>query len=68
MGCVVPTEQATARLAAHLVASYGNDAARAASERAEATEKFGNSDAAEIWAAVAAVLDRRSRKARPGEA
>jgi hypothetical protein len=68
MGCMVPSEQATARLAAALVANYGEDAALAASERAEAMEKIGNSEAAEIWAAVAAILERRSRKAGRGDA
>lgn len=65
---MVPTDQATAQLAADLVAAYGEDAALAALERAEAMEKIGNSDAAEIWAAVSAILDGRRGKARRGDA
>ncbi len=53
---MVPTEQAAVRLASHLVATYGEDAALAASERAEAMEKIGNAEAARVWAAVSEIL------------
>jgi len=59
------TEQATRRLAQDLVANYGEDAASAASERAEAMEKMGNPEAAAVWAAVADMLARiRGRRKR----
>jgi hypothetical protein len=47
-GRMVPREQATARLAADLIANYGDDAAFAAFERAEAMEKIGNAEAARV--------------------
>jgi hypothetical protein len=60
-------EQATRRLAQDLVANYGEDAAQAASERAEAMEKIGNPDAAQIWAAVSEILKRwRAHRRRGG--
>jgi hypothetical protein len=60
---MMPTNQATARLAADLVANYGDDAVLAASERIEAMEKIGNLEAAEVWAAVTEILARRRGKA-----
>ncbi len=60
---MVPTYQATARLAADLIANYGDDAVLAATERAEAMEKIGNAEAAEVWAAVTEILARRRGKA-----
>lgn len=60
---MVPIEQATTRLAADLVASYGEDAALAALERAEAMEKIGNAEAARVWVAVTEILNRRRGKA-----
>lgn len=62
------TEQATRRLAQDLVANYGEDAARAASERAEAMEKIGNPDAALVWAAVAELLARMRGRIRRADA
>jgi hypothetical protein len=62
------TEQATRRLAQDLVANYGEDAALAASERAEAMEKIGNADAAEVWAAVAEMLSRRRGRMKRADA
>lgn len=55
---MLPTIQATRRLARDLVARYGTDAVHAASERAEAMVKIGNADAAEIWAAVKDLVRR----------
>ncbi len=60
---MVPIEQATNRLAADLVASYGEDAALAALERAEAMEKIGNAEAARVWIAVTEILNRQRGKA-----
>jgi hypothetical protein len=60
---MMPSNQATARLAADLVANYGDDAVFAASERTEAMEKIGNPEAAEVWAAVTEILARRRGKA-----
>ena len=60
---MVPREQATARLAADLIANYGDDAAFAAFERAEAMEKIGNAEAARVWVAVTEILTRRRGKA-----
>ena len=65
---MVPTNQATARLADDLLATYGEDAALAASERVAAMEKIGNSDAAQVWAAVTEILQRRRHWARRGDA
>ena len=62
------TEQATRRLAQDLVANYGEDAALAASERAEAMEKIGNADAAEVWAAVVELLSRMRGRIRRADA
>ena len=59
---MVPINQATARLAAGLVDDYGEDAALAASQRAEAMERFGHSEAATLWAAVGEILARRKGK------
>ncbi len=56
---MVPMDQAAMRLASHLTATYGEDAALAASERAEAMEKIGNAEAAGVWAAVREILARR---------
>lgn len=62
---MVSTDQATERLASHMVATYGEDAALAAAERAEAMEKIGNAEAARVWAAVREILaPRRARGAR----
>ena len=64
---MVPMDQATARLASHMVDTYGEDAALAASERAEAMEKIGNAEAARVWAAVREILaPRHARGARAG--
>jgi hypothetical protein len=65
---MVVTDQATARLAQDLVAAYGEDAAIAAAERAEAMEKIGNADAAQIWAAVTEMLMRRRGKGKRADA
>jgi hypothetical protein len=63
---MVPTDQAMVRLAQDLVATYGEDAAAAAAERAEAMERIGNADAAQIWAAVEEILRRaQGRGVRP---
>jgi hypothetical protein len=56
---MVHTNHATVRLAADLIANYGEDAALAASERAEAMEKIGNPEAAQVWVAVREILARR---------
>lgn len=61
---MLPTQQATARLAYDLVVTYGDDAVLAASERAEAMEKIGNVDAAAIWAAVTDILRRMRARDR----
>lgn len=55
---MLPTPQATRRLARDIVAHYGEDAVLAASERAKAMEKIGNADAAEIWSAVTEIIRR----------
>lgn len=55
---MLPTIQATRRLAHDLITRYGEDAVRAASERAKAMEKIGNADAAEIWSAVTEIIVR----------
>jgi hypothetical protein len=55
---MLPSNQATRRLARDLVAHYGDDAVLAASERAEAMVKIGNADAAEIWTAVIDLIRR----------
>jgi hypothetical protein len=63
---MVPTDQAMVRLAQGLVATYGEDAAAPAYERAEAMERIGNADAARIWAAVEEILRRaQGRGGRP---
>ena len=56
---MVPNNHGTARLAADLIARYGDDAIVAALERADAMVSIGNADAAEVWAAVTAALQRR---------
>lgn len=61
---MVPMDQAAERLAADLLATYGDDAALAASERAAAMEKIGNPEAAQVWVAVSEILARR--RARRG--
>jgi hypothetical protein len=61
---MLPTHQATRRLARDLVARYGDDAAQAASERAKAMEKIGNPDAAEIWSQVTEILRRMRGRSR----
>ena len=58
------THQGTRRLARDLVVRYGEDAALAARERAQAMEKIGNADAAAIWAAVTEILRRFSSRDR----
>jgi hypothetical protein len=68
MATMVPTGEATARLAADLVANYGEDALLAASERLEAMEKIGNADAAEVWAAVTEILARQWGKGKRPDA
>jgi hypothetical protein len=62
---MVPTIQATRRLARDLVIRYGEDAVRAASDRAKAMEQIGNPGAAEIWSRVAEIIARmRGRDGR----
>jgi hypothetical protein len=56
---MAPINQATARLAADLIRNYGEDAQLAAAERAEAMERFGNREAAQVWVAVSEILARR---------
>ena len=65
---MVPRDEVTARLAAALITNYGDEAAVAASERAEAMEKIGNSQVAEIWAAVTKILEGGHGQARRGDA
>lgn len=65
---MVVSEQATTRLAQDLVANYGDDAALAASERAQAMEKIGNADAAQVWAAVTEILQRQRGQTRRDDA
>lgn len=55
---MMPKIHGTARLAADLVARYGDDAITAALERTDAMVRIGNADAAEVWAAVTATLQR----------
>lgn len=63
---MVPNNHGMARLAADLIARYGDDAIVAALERADAMVSIGNADAAEVWAAVTATLQRRRRMALHG--
>ncbi len=56
---MVHTNHATVRLASELITHYGEDAALAASERAEAMEQIGNPEAAQVWVAVSEFLARR---------
>ena len=61
---MLPTNQATRRLARDILSRYGEDAVRAASERAKAMEKIGNAGAAEIWSAVTEIVRRMSGRDR----
>ena len=61
-------DQATARLAADLFANYGEDAVLAAAVRAEAMEKFGNPEAADVWVAVSEILTRQRGRVWRGRA
>ena len=61
---MLPSNQATRRLAREILARYGEDAVRAASERASAMEKIGNAGAAEIWATVTEIVRRMSGRDR----
>jgi hypothetical protein len=66
---MLPSEQATARLAAALIAAYGeDDALPAAAERAAAMERIGNAEAARVWAEVTALLARRQGREGRGRA
>ena len=61
---MLPTIQATRRLARDLVTRYGEDSVRAASDRARAMEQIGNAGAAEIWSRVAEIIVRMRGGAR----
>jgi hypothetical protein len=61
---VLPGSQATRRLAREILARYGEDAVRAASEPAKAMEKIGNAGAAEIWSTVTKIIRRISGRDR----
>jgi len=61
---MLPINQATRRLAREILARYGEDAVRAASERAKAMEKIGNAGAAEIWSTVTEIVRRMSGRGR----
>jgi hypothetical protein len=68
MAKILVTGEAAARLAADLVANYGEDALLAAADRLEAMEKIGHADAAEVWTAVTEILERQRGKSKRPDA